>query len=69
MDPSVLRNHPFFWEAPAPKVQGLGADSNSDQIGLAPAPTKFDRLRLQAKKGGSKRLWLHTLKFVILCEL
>ena len=47
---------PLFW---ASEVQGPGADSgfSSDQIGSAPAA---------GKKCGSKRLWLHTLKFVIL---
>ena len=32
----------------------------------APAPTYLGRLRLQAKRGGSRRLRLHTLKFFIL---
>ena len=43
-----------FLGGPAPEVQGPGADSSSDQIGSAPAPTKLGRLRL------------HTLKFAIL---
>ena len=36
-----------FLGGPAPEVQGPGADSGSDQIGSAPAPTKLGRLRLQ----------------------
>ena len=32
----------------------------------APAPTYLGRLRLQVKRGGSRRLRLHTLKFFIL---
>ena len=43
---SVLQSHHFFWAAPAPEVQGPGAHSGSNQIGLAPAPVK--RRRLQA---------------------
>ena len=46
---------PLFWAAPV--VRGPGALSGS---------TKLGRLRLQAKKGGSWRLRLHTLKFFIL---
>ena len=33
---------------------------------LTPAPTKLGRLRLHAKKGGSRRLRLHTLTVFIL---
>ena len=49
---------PIFWAAPAPDGQGPGADSGSDLLGTAPAPGK--------KKGGSRRLRLHTLQIFIL---
>ena len=48
---------PLFWVAPAPEVRGPGADSGSDQLGLAPAP---------GRKGGSRQLRLHTQTFFIL---
>ena len=48
---------PLFWAAPAPENRGPGADSSSDKIGLA---------LLQAKKGGSRRLRLHTLTVFML---
>ena len=42
---------PLFWAAPDPVGQCSGADSGSDLLGSAPAPSK--KRRLQAKKGGS----------------
>ena len=62
-----VAEQPLFWAAPAPEVRGPGADSGfgSDQIGSAPALTKLGRLRLQAKKGASRPLQLHTLTVFI----
>ena len=55
---------PLFYVAPAPDGQGPGANSGSDLLGSAPAPGK--KRWLQAKRGGSRRLRLHTRKFFIL---
>ena len=55
---SSVAEPPLFWAAPAPEVQGPGANSGSDQIGSAPAPGEKkaapeEKRRFQAKKGGS----------------
>ena len=55
---SSVAEPPLFWAAPAPEVRGPGADSGSEQIVSAPA--------LGKKKGGSRRLRLHTLTGFIL---
>ena len=46
---------PLFWAVPAPDIRGSGADSGSRQ--------KKNRLRLQAKKSGTRRLLLLTRNF------
>ena len=50
-----VKEPPLFWAALG--GQGPGADSGSNLLGSAPA---------LAKKGGSRRLRLHTLNFFIL---
>ena len=45
---SSVAEQPLFWAGPAPEVQGPRADSGSDQIGSAPAPTQGKKRRLQA---------------------
>ena len=55
---ATLAETPIFWAAPDPDVWCPGANSGSGS-------RQKRRLRLQAKKGGSMRLRLMTLKFLM----